>query len=690
MHYARRGLLLLTCLLPLTVLAACGTSGNGPDEQVAVPDTTKVVDDDTADALTAVEADGTIRFSRETGVLASLQEEDVLVAGIVEGPAPDGFLRTVTDIDVQGSGEVVLQTEQATLTQAIDHADIEFRRQLEADDVASTQSHVGGVQFVAQQGDAPFGLDMSEVLVSVEEAQVRVDGEVDAAAELIFDLRIDKSQPLKPKTWVRRFEAAAALDEEIDLTLSAEGTIDRSAEKELKTINIASIEFLIGPVPVVIAADLTFFLQFDGTLSAEMTTRITQSASLEVGGLYRRSDGWRGINETHSSFTHDVPTFEASAEARVAAGSRVAVGLYGEQGAAGTITGRAFLDAEAQTRGFPLWCVYGGLNASYGYQVSVPVIDVQLASYDEVFAELREEIACADNNPPDIAIVDPSDGDGFPEATDIAFEANASDAEGDPSVTWRVEGRDPSGSGASFSVDDLCPGDHTVIATATDRQGATASAQVTVTISNRAPSVNITQAPDEVPRDSAVGLRGTVVDPTCDDPDGRRVDLDRLVWDLEDGFGGTGAGIVASFTEQGSAKAVRLRYSDAHGADGEATTHIEVVAPDPNADPVLVIEQQSHTRTLSGTTNPCYAIELSADVSQGVDDADVVWTYDDYGNDANVTEFATGPDGVLALRCSEVVYGGGRVPFHVTAQIQGEAAASARDTIVLDLQTLGQ
>ncbi|MDZ7802242.1 MAG: PKD domain-containing protein [Trueperaceae bacterium] len=689
MHHARRWLPIVTSVLPLILLAACGTGGSGPDEQeVVVPDTTKIVDDDTADALTAVEADGTLRFARETDVLASLQEEDVLVAGIVEGAAPDGFLRTVTDIDAQGSGEVVLQTEQATLTQAIDHADIEFRRQLEADDVANTQSHVGGAQFVAQQGDKPFGLDMSEVLVSVEDAQVRVDGEVDAAAELIFELSIDKSQPLKPKTWVRRFEAAAALEEEIDLTLSAEGTIDRSAEKELKTLNIASIEFLIGPVPVVIAADLTFFLQFDGTLTAEVTTRVAQSASLQVGGRYRRSDGWSGINETHSSFTHDVPTFEASAEARVAAGSRVAVGLYGEQGAAGTITGRAFLDAEAQTRGFPLWCVYGGLNASYGYQVSVPVIDVQLASYDEVFAELREEIACADNNAPDIAIVDPSDGETFPEATDIAFEADASDAEGDPSVSWRVEGRDPSGSGATFTVNDLCPGDHTVTATATDAQGATASAQVTVTITNAAPEVTIVEAPDRVGEGNDAAFRGTATDPTCEDPEGTQVNLDRLVWDLEDGLGGSGAGILASFTAQGS-KTVTLSYQDQHGATAQDTTTVEVGPFDPNADPVVTIREPNEGRRydLLPTTDPCHRIEVEAQASASVDDSDLIWSYD---LGAGTVDFGTGRQATLELSCNDVAIGSGFHALDLRVRAEGETADSASAAVETAVQGLGQ
>lgn len=673
-------------ILALVALAACGTGGNEPDseDEVVVPDTTKVVDGETADALLAVQADGTLRFARETSVLASLEEGDVLVAGIIEGPAPDGFLRSVSEARTTEGGEVVVESEQATLTDAIDQASVRYRRALGSDDVAGTQDHVEGVRLVPQQGGKAFGLDMSETLVSIEGAEVRVDGEVNIDADLIFELDIDKSQPFKPATWVKRFKAAAALDEEVDLTLHAEGTLDKSAERELKTVNIASIEFLIGPVPVVIAADLTFFLEFDGTVSAELTTRVTQSASLEAGGLYERDSGWSGVNETSSSLAHEPPSFQASAEARAAAGARVAVGLYGEQGAAGTITGRAFLDAEAQTDAFPLWCIYGGLNASYGYQVSVPVINVDLAKYDETFAELREEIACAANNDPEIAITSPGDGASFEEATEVVFEADASDAESAPEVFWEVSGRDLSGSGATFSVRRLCPGDHTVTATAEDGQGATVTAQVTVTITNRAPDVTIQEAPDAVGETNEFALKGTARDPTCDDLGGTRVNLDRLIWDLEDGQGGTGPGFLTLFTAQGT-KTVTLSYRDEHGAEAETSSTIEVGAFDPDADPVVVITepQEGQYHELRGDTDPCHAIDVAAQASASVSDEELIWTRDLGSGEA---QFATGRDATLELSCSDIV---STPTVDLAVRAEGESAASARDEITIEVETVG-
>lgn len=685
-----RTLALVAGLLVVSALAGCGTSGgasNG-DDDVVVPDTTKVVGDHTEDALTGLDADGTLRFASETALLASLANGDVIVAGIVPGAAPDGFLRTVTDVRRDGDA-VVVETDPATLTDAIDRADASFRRRLTGDDVAGTQDHVPGVTLETDGAGKAFGLDLSETLISVEGAEVRVDGDVDVDAELILELEIDKSKPLKPKTWVKRFEASAALAEEVDLTLHAEGTLEKSVEKELKTINIASIEFFIGPVPVVIAADLTFFLQFDGTLAAAVTTRVSQSASLKVGGRYLRSGGWSGIHETSSSFDHDVPSFDASARARVAAGSRVAVGLYGEQGAAGTMTGRAFLDAEASTSGFPLWCLYGGLNASYGYQVSVPVIDVDLVDYEKTFAEFRGEIACADNHDPTVSVTSPADGAELPEASQIVFQAEADDAEGDPTLSWSVAGRDLSGSGASFPVDDLCPGDHTVTVTARDGQGATAAAQVTVTVTNRPPEVTITEAPGSVGQFNDFRLRGTATDPTCDDPDGRRVDLDRLTWDLDGGFGGTGSGIVTQFSQTGDDRTVTLGYTDAAGAHAETTTDIDVGANDPTESGIVVInEPQEGARfELRSDTEPCHRVDVAAQASSSVADGDLQWSYDD---GSGFTEFGAGRTATLELACHEVVYGGGYLDVDLRVAIAGESGSDASDAIALELRTLGQ
>lgn len=153
-----RGRWCLRFVIVLVIALAACTQQPPVGREAIIPDTTKVADPATRAALTAFDLDtGEMRFSTTTPLLASLQLDDVIVAEPSEA-APYGYLRKVKSKVTQGS-EVVLQTTQANLTDAIHQGWLDASDDLEADDLVSATSFVEGVtvglRTAGEPGDDP-------------------------------------------------------------------------------------------------------------------------------------------------------------------------------------------------------------------------------------------------------------------------------------------------------------------------------------------------------------------------------------------------------------------------------------------------------------------------------------------------------------------------------------------------------
>ncbi len=297
------------------------------DTPPVIPDTTKVLPESTTRYLTAISGDGAIfTFSQETPALSALAPGDIMVGDVAEH-APDGFLRKVVSVTFL-DGQVLVNTEDAALEEAIESGSLAVGRVLTPEDVESGWLAPGVTQGGRLQGgcDGGFCYTLTDVvLYEAGGAQVKVNGSI--RFEPVFDWR------LKIK-WFKVQELAfiVGADERAALEITSGVTLS-SLKKEVVIAEhkFTPFKYSIGPVPVVIRPVLTVSVGANGDVQVGMRVGVTQEARMRVGLRYTHG-AWEFVKEFSNRFGFNPPELAGGLTLRGYAGAQVTLRLYGVVG----------------------------------------------------------------------------------------------------------------------------------------------------------------------------------------------------------------------------------------------------------------------------------------------------------------------------------------------------------------------
>ncbi|MCS7067496.1 MAG: hypothetical protein RMK51_00625 [Meiothermus sp.] len=465
------------------LLAAC-SQPQPPEEEpaVVVPETTKVLDQGSRAALSAVEPDGTLRFSPGSGIEDRLKPGDVVVSEPAQA-IPDGLLRKVRAVRVEGGG-VRVETEPAKIQEAIHRGSLRVRRELKPEDLRSSVSLQRGVsvQGFRHTLDTDFGTG----------GRIRATGslEINPVLDFDLDLRCDETVRLPVVGRVCReipdliVLVRVGVEENARLRLTGDLAYSFEREWPIATHHFAPLTFSIGPVPVVLTPRLTLFLRADGEVTARFAFEVQQSLTLIAGFEYNSDLGFRDLSERRASLSLLPPTLEGRVAAQAAAGVRFQVMLYGVVGPFGELRGGPSFEASLQgLGGGVLWRLEACLTLSVGI-TSVEVLDLR---YSRDLGRACLPITRRDNTPPSVSIASPTPGSEIFRGQVVALRGlvNDPDAGLGQSVNCRWTSSnpaDPSPTGCEASITFATTGSRTLTLTATDAAGASRSASVSVAV----------------------------------------------------------------------------------------------------------------------------------------------------------------------------------------------------------------
>jgi hypothetical protein len=284
-----------------------------------IPDSTNILTGESNQYLVSISTD-TIQlvFSQTTPELDRVGPGEVIVSGIAP-TAPNGYLRKVLTKEVI-NGQVVLTTGPATLEEAIEQASLSFTHDFSLADIAEMNA-LPGVTLAAQGPVAP-----NVSVVSLQLDKVLLGGNLVASGSLNLDMSMDFDFSISffsLKTM--RMVLIATETTALQLTSTAEAA--GNEEYEIGRFRLTPMNVFVGSFPIVIQPTIVVMLGVDGSVSAALTTGVTQQVTLS-GGVQYEDGTLSPVKGFNNNFNYQEPSISAQMTVTAYASAGLELAFY--------------------------------------------------------------------------------------------------------------------------------------------------------------------------------------------------------------------------------------------------------------------------------------------------------------------------------------------------------------------------
>ena len=322
---------ILSIIILIVVLVCCSRDETtGPDNQeLIVPETTEIVDTETANAeILQINDDGTIIIADDS-TLADLEIGGILIADVCDA-APEGLLRKILSRNEE-NGNILFETEQASLAEAVQQLFLSVSYQLTPEDIRQVHLYNGN-QYAPERDGIEFPVDIDCVLYDQDGNynttgdQIKLYGNFTFAANIFTIIEINQFN-------LNKFEIGIESERDVDLNLNAniQWEFDDELIFDIVEFNFTPITFMVGYVPIVITPTLRVEAHVHGDLTVTFTTGITYNEEVRYGVGYE-NDEWYQIKESDKSFNYNPPQFTSEFNFETGPSLRLNTLIYGVVG----------------------------------------------------------------------------------------------------------------------------------------------------------------------------------------------------------------------------------------------------------------------------------------------------------------------------------------------------------------------
>ncbi len=382
----KRLVLLLGVIIFLTTCKKTDTTGTTPTGPSLNSNTIIVTNDVIKSSLISV--DSAKLVFNATGTGTDKIKVGSILASDISKVAPDGFLRKVTAITTT-NGNLICTTEQASLTDAINQADVQYTKTFTDNNIIGEDS--SGIDISAQQRltkvqNLSFDFSYKYVIYDADgnlqttDDQVYIAGDMKIEPTFNFELKIKGSK-------VTKFLTSISIKNTNNIKAESK-VILASLNKEvvLKTFELEPFTIDILGLPVPIAKQwIAIVIGVDGNLSARLTTG-AQNVNTVDAGINYENNTWSTINTIDNSFAFQPLTFEGAAKVEPWLQIRYEIRPYGIKqsriyiGARGSVIGEATLNST----GLYITTKWGVILSA---KAQMEIWDRTVLDYDKIFYE---------------------------------------------------------------------------------------------------------------------------------------------------------------------------------------------------------------------------------------------------------------------------------------------------------------
>lgn len=351
------------------------------DEGIVVPETTLQFGGDVLDSIESVSDDAS-KIVFEGPDLSDIDRGDIISLGISEH-TPYGLLRRVVGIDRSGS-RVTLETEQATLEEAVKEGRVEYNQTLSGP--LKTIYSLPGVILQNERTRSGYDVVSFEDVVLHEEGGSRLllDGYLDLDFDLLFVLELEDFSIVDCS-----FGAKSTFDGELMVT--SDGEIDIDVKLEVARYQFPPFIIPMGAIEIVIVPVLSLTIRTQGSVAAGTSMRALQNTNIEVRVAH---PDWEPIKDFTSNFEYTTPLLSDGISIHCQAGPEMQILIYGVVGP--YISARGYVMGESAGES---WWLYGGLSFGMGFRIEVLGVSIKdwenstIINFRRLIASSMEDIA---------------------------------------------------------------------------------------------------------------------------------------------------------------------------------------------------------------------------------------------------------------------------------------------------------
>ena len=360
------------------MLVSCDPQENPDPDEVVVSESAQIIEDQTWDEniLLIDSTDYTLTFREDLNALLPLEIGDVLVS-----TAGNGLLRKIKGITTtKGGGEIVVETEFASLTDVIEQGTIQAEVVLTPDDIQEVVFHYDGITPEPANVKGSVNHVTNWNINTELYSGVRLTGQFVSDMTFILDINVAGSSLNSAKSGIIMSET---------LTLQLSAALEREFDKD---ITIATITFapiiipVVGPLALVIVPKVEVKLGLEGSVGGTVTCSATQEIFVDAGIQYAKASGWSDYKTFTNEFSNTTPVLEkANANASVYIQPELSTKLYNVAGpyVNTKIYGKLEIDANEETveKEEPWWKLSVGINLNAG--MNVEIFDLATLNYEK-------------------------------------------------------------------------------------------------------------------------------------------------------------------------------------------------------------------------------------------------------------------------------------------------------------------
>lgn len=367
-----------------------GTSSSSTQSEGTVtlsPETVVLSSEEIQTLQPVASGDTQLSFEDNAKIVQMLQPGNIIVSEMSPN-TPDGLLRKVISVSRQ-NGRLIVETEQATLEEAIKEGDIKISQSIDPGEVEITPL-MDGVKAEHQEqspgntiltslssvssGLLAAGMD-SAILINISDlVAMDADGNKNTTDDRLL---VNGSVSLKPSFDVDiqivdnemiRGEITFNYQQDLELSYYQGRNLGVGVRYEVDILKFKTPTYkvLISGFPVIFRIEAPVYIA--GTMSSQfdLTTSVTRN-TLVTGGLRYDPETrtWKPFSSSSSDMNFNLPNLE-SASARLGIGLKLIVRFYGVIGP--KLQGELFYELALQTGSA---CVSKGMEVKVGVDINI-------------------------------------------------------------------------------------------------------------------------------------------------------------------------------------------------------------------------------------------------------------------------------------------------------------------------------